>query len=107
MVAPTVALTAAPFRPTKSSGSAAGSRTSKKVRAGPAAGDREAGGSDRQRRLSSTLSDVKASTPLSRMGKKQTRNTMAIFGYMLKPNAVTMVGASAIFGTISRVTASG
>jgi hypothetical protein len=60
-----------------------------------------------QNRANSTLSDVKARIPLSRMGKKQTRKTIRILGRKPKPNQVTKIGANTIFGTISSVTASG
>src|SRR5260370_28589852 len=100
MVAPTVALTAAPLMPTKSCGSAAGSRTFQKVRSAPAP-------VERQKRDNSRLSEVKARMPLSRMGKKQTMKTMITLGIGPKPNQVTQSGAEAIWGTLSRETAGG
>jgi len=86
--------------PTKSWGRAAGRRTLKKVRKGPAP-------VERQKRVRSRLREVKARIPFSRIGKKQTRKTIRILGRKPKPNQVTKIGAKTIFGTISRVTASG
>ena len=62
---------------------------------------------DRQKRPSSTLSEVKASTPLSRMGKKQTRKTMMTLGKSPNPSHEMKSGANAILGTISRLTKKG
>src|SRR5450631_3637817 len=100
MTAPTVALTAAPLRPTKSCGRAAGRRTLKKVVIGPAP-------VERQKRCRSTANDVNAKIEFSNMGKKQTKKTIKIFGAKPKPNQVTKTGANTILGIISTVTASG
>jgi hypothetical protein len=48
---------------------------------------------ERQKRVRSRLSEVKARMPFSRMGKKQTRKTIRILGRKPKPNQVTKMGA--------------
>ena len=100
MVAPTVALIAAYLKPTKHCGSAAGSRTLKKARIGPAP-------VERQKRSSSSVSEPKARMAFSTIGKKQTRMTMITFGSMPKPSQEMKSGAKAIFGVISRLTKKG
>src|SRR6476661_2092862 len=100
IVAPTVALMAAYLKPTKHCGSAAGRRTFRKARRGPAP-------VDRQKRVNSSLSDENASIAFSTIGKKQTRKTMITFGRSPKPSQEMKIGAKAIFGVISRLTKNG
>ena len=100
MVAPTVALSAAYLNPTKHWGSAAGRRTFQKTLNASAP-------VDRQKRVSSSGSELKARMALSTIGKKQTRKTMMIFGSSPKPSHEMNNGAKAIFGTISTLTKNG
>src|SRR5215470_17171202 len=100
MTAPTVALVAAPFRPTNICGSAAGARIRQNIVHGSAPVERE-------KWTRSMDSERKASMPFSRIGKKHTMKTMIIFGGKPKPNHVTKIGAKAIFGAISSATADG
>src|SRR5258708_25693780 len=100
MVAPTVALMAAYLNPTKHCGIAAGNRTFRKVRSAEAP-------VDRQKRSSSSPSEVKARIALSTIGKKQTRMTMITLGRRPKPSHEEKSGANAIFGVISRLTKKG
>src|SRR5262245_33178436 len=100
MAAPTVALIAAYLKPTKHCGIAAGSRTLIKVRQAPAP-------VERQKRVSSSLSELNAKMALSTIGKKQTRKTMITFGSSPKPIHEMKSGAKAILGVISRQTKNG
>src|ERR1700736_3861335 len=100
MVAPTVALIAAYLKPTKHCGIAAGKRTFRKVRSGEAP-------VERQKRSSSSPSEVKARIALRTTGKKQTRMTMITLGRRPKPSHEMKSGAKAIFGVISRLTKKG
>src|SRR4029079_16906387 len=100
IAAPTVALMAAYLKPTKHCGMAAGKRTLMKVRHTPAP-------VDRQKRVSSSLRELKARMALSTMGKKQTRKTMMTFGSNPNPSHEIKSGAKAIFGVISRQTKKG
>src|SRR5690242_14034915 len=95
IAAPTVALRPAYLNPTKHCGIAAGSLILKKVRKTPAP-------VDRLKRVSSSLSELKARIALSTIGKKQTRNTMITFGNKPKPSHEMKSGANAILGVISR-----
>src|SRR5258708_25684970 len=100
MAAPTVALRPAYLNPTKHCGIAADNLILKKVRQTPAP-------VDRLKRVSSSLSELKARIALSTIGKKQTRNTMITFGNSPKPSHEMKIGAKAILGTISRLTKNG
>src|SRR5215469_230154 len=100
MAAPTVALRPAYLKPTKHCGMAAGSLILKKVRQGLAP-------VDRLKRVSSSLSELKARMALSTIGKKQTRNTMITFGNSPKPSHEMNSGAKAILGTIAMQTRNG
>src|SRR6056297_3074769 len=100
IAAPTVALIAAYLNPTKHCGSAAGSRTLKKVRQTPAPVERE-------NSVSSSDNELKARMAFSTMGKKQTRKTMITLGSSPKPSHEMNSGAKAIFGTISMQTMNG
>ncbi len=75
-------------------------RTFQKVRSGPAP-------VERQKRVSSSLSEPKAWMALRAIGKKQTSTTMITFGRRPKPSQEMNSGAKAIFGTISRLTKKG
>src|SRR5215472_1750693 len=95
IAAPTVALRPAYLKPTKHCGIAAGSLILRNVRKTPAP-------VDRLKRVSSSLSDLNARMAFSTIGKKQTRNTMIIFGRRPKPSQEMKRGAKAILGVISR-----
>src|SRR5260370_7116826 len=78
MAAPTVALSLAYLNPTKHCGIAAGSLILKNVRHRPAP-------VDRLKRVSSSLSELKARMALSPIGKKQTTTTRITFANTPNP----------------------
>src|SRR5512147_2542570 len=95
MVAPTVALSAAYLKPTKHCGKAAGRRTLRNTLNQPAP-------VERQKRVNSSLRELKARMAFSTIGKKQTRKTMITLGSSPKPSQEMNSGAKAIFGVISK-----
>src|SRR5581483_1326784 len=100
MVAPTVAFNAAYLNPTKHCGIAAGRRTFQNTRL-------QLAPVDRQKRSSSSDSELKARIAFKTIGKKHTRNTMITFGSSPKPSQEMKIGANAIFGVISIETKKG